>query len=39
MAAAVNMATSLIETTKAPIYLRRMLRIRDAEVLGTIPET
>ena len=36
--AAVNTATSLTDTTKAPIYLQRTLRIREAVVLATIPE-
>jgi hypothetical protein len=39
MDAAVKTATSLIETTKAPMYLRQTLRMRDAEVFGTMSET
>ena len=39
MDAAVNTATSLTDTTKAPIYLQQTLRIREAVVLATIPET
>jgi hypothetical protein len=35
----VNTGTVLMETTKAPIYLCRILRMRAAVVLGTMPET
>jgi hypothetical protein len=39
MDTAVQTATLLTDTTNAPIYLRRTLRMRDADEFETIPET
>jgi hypothetical protein len=39
MDAAANTAVSLIDTTKAPMYFRRTLRMRAADVCGTMPDT
>ena len=39
MDAAANTAVSLIDATKAPMYFRRTLRMRAADVCGTMPDT
>jgi hypothetical protein len=39
MDAAVNTATSLMDTIKAPMYLRRTFLIHEAVVFATKPET